>query len=70
MISKRKHSLSLLLALYYNFYGPRFYYKLLCQMAAGEGDKETWLAAVTALNKTYYQVREGTQPVGRYINGT
>jgi alpha 1,2-mannosyltransferase len=70
MISKRQHNQSLLLALYYNFYGPAFYYKLLSQKAAGEGDKETWVAAATALNKTYYQVREGAQPVGRHINGT
>jgi alpha 1,2-mannosyltransferase len=70
LISKRKHGKSLLLALYYNFHGPAFYYKLLSQKAAGEGDKETWIAAATALNNTYYQVREGTQPVGRHLNGT
>lgn len=70
LISKRKHGRSLLLALYYNLHGPAFYYKLLSQKAAGEGDKETWIAAATALNNTYYQVREGAQPVGRHLNGT
>lgn len=70
LVSKRKHGQSLLLALYYNLHGPEFYYKLLSQKAAGEGDKETWIAAATALNQTYYQVREGTQAVGRHLNDT
>jgi alpha 1,2-mannosyltransferase len=42
----------------------------LSQKAAGEGDKETWIAAATALKNKYYQVREGAQPVGRHLNGT
>jgi Mannosyltransferase putative len=39
MYSKPKHELSLLLATYYNYYGPDFYYPLQSQGAPGEGDR-------------------------------
>lgn len=51
-VSKTRHHKSLLLAAYYNFYGPGYYYPLLSQGAMGEGDKETFLAAATALNES------------------
>ena len=59
VISRRKHAETLLLAFYYNIYGPGFFYELLSQHGiGGEGDKETWIAAARALHKPYYQVRE------------
>ncbi|KAI9643884.1 mannosyltransferase [Ciborinia camelliae] len=59
LISRSKHNRTLLLAFYYNLFGPGFYYELLSQNGiGGEGDKETWVAAANALNATYYQVRE------------
>lgn len=57
MINKRKHFHTLLLALYYNIYGPKWYYNMFSQGTAGEGDKETFISAAHALKIPYYQVR-------------
>ncbi|OJK04090.1 hypothetical protein ASPACDRAFT_57427 [Aspergillus aculeatus ATCC 16872] len=65
LVSKRTHLRTLLLAAYYNFYGPSHYYPLLSQGAAGEGDKETFLAAANALDEPFYQVSEPIRAVGR-----
>lgn len=68
MIDKEKHFSTLILSMYYNFYGPDFYYPLLSQGAAGEGDKETFIAAAHKLNLPYYQVNEFNRefgPVGK-----
>lgn len=56
MMLKRTHMKALLLALYYNSYGPSHYYPLLSQGAQGEGDKETFLAATLVTQRPYYQV--------------
>lgn len=68
MIDKEKHFSTLILSMYYNFYGPDFYYPLLTQGAAGEGDKETFIAAAHKLGLPYYQVNEFNRefgPVGK-----
>lgn len=57
-LSKKTHLKTLLLATYYNFWGPTHYWPLLSQGAAGEGDKETFVAAATALGEPFYQVSE------------
>jgi alpha 1,2-mannosyltransferase len=64
LISKRMHHLSLLLATYYNYYGPSHYYALLSQGGPGEGDKETFIAAATALGKSYYATNEQVRAIG------
>ncbi|EMC92633.1 glycosyltransferase family 71 protein, partial [Baudoinia panamericana UAMH 10762] len=51
LYSKRLHEASILLAAYYNYYGPGFYYPLQSQGAPGEGDKETFLWSAIALGK-------------------
>lgn len=66
LVSRKTHLHTLLLATYYNFWGPSYYYPLLSQGAAGEGDKETFLAAATALNKPFYQVRQSIRALGRH----
>lgn len=50
--------------MYYNTYGPDYYYPLLSQGAAGEGDKETFIAAAHKLNLPYYQVQEFNREFG------
>ncbi|KAG2733465.1 hypothetical protein G9P44_002990 [Scheffersomyces stipitis] len=55
LINRTSHLKTLLLALYYNVYGPFYYYPLLTQGSAGEGDKETFIAAATAMQQTYFQ---------------
>ncbi|CAH2351536.1 alpha-1,2-mannosyltransferase Mnn2p [[Candida] railenensis] len=64
LINKKVHAKTLFLSLYYNFYGPDYYYALLSQGAAGEGDKETFIAAAHKLGLKYYQVQEFTREFG------
>ncbi|KAJ5375492.1 Alpha-mannosyltransferase [Penicillium concentricum] len=69
LVSKRSHLRSLLLTTYYNYHGPSHYYPLLSQGAAGEGDKETFVAAATAMHESFYQVSESICALGHGING-
>lgn len=64
MVDKSKHLSSLLLAAYYNIFGPDFYYPILSQGAQGEGDKETFLAGAVVLGKKFYRVAEHVGTVG------
>ena len=64
LLSKRSHGQTLLLAVYYNYYGPSHYYVLQSQGAPGEGDKETFITAATALGNPFYQVSERVRPIG------
>lgn len=64
LISKTKHIRTLLLAAYYNVFGPGYYYPILSQGALGEGDKETFLAAAVVLGNPYYRVRERVGTIG------
>ncbi|CCF59061.1 hypothetical protein KAFR_0G00280 [Kazachstania africana CBS 2517] len=57
LIDKKKHLDTLLLAFYYNFYGPSWYYNMFSLGSSGEGDKETFISAAHALGKPYYQVK-------------
>ncbi|KAE8145528.1 mannosyltransferase putative-domain-containing protein [Aspergillus avenaceus] len=66
LISKKTHYLTLLLAAYYNYYGPSHYFRLLSQGAAGEGDKETFIQAATAVGQPFYAVSERVQALGRH----
>lgn len=59
MINKGKHLKTILLALYYNYNGPSWYYSIFSQRAAGEGDKETFIAAANCFNLPFYQVKTG-----------
>ncbi|KAF7538177.1 hypothetical protein G7054_g3129 [Neopestalotiopsis clavispora] len=70
LYDKSRHSRDLLLALYYNFLGPRFYYPMLSQGAAGEGDKETFLHAAIVLNAPFYDVKSRVTVMGRWLNDT
>jgi len=65
LINKQKHLKTLLLAVYYNIYGPDFYYPLLSQGALGQGDKETFMAAAMVLDLPYYRVKTGVKAIGR-----
>lgn len=66
LISKNIHLSSLLLACYYNIFGPTHYYPLLSQGALGEGDKETFLAAAVVLGLPYYRVKEHVATIGYF----
>lgn len=64
LVSKSKHITTLLLAAYYNVFGPGYYYPILSQGALGEGDKETFLAAAVVLGNSYYRVHERVGTIG------
>lgn len=69
MVNKIEHVDTLLLILYYNIYGPEFYYPMITQGGAGEGDKDTFIAAAYALNKKVYQVKQGMTFIGYHEDG-
>lgn len=54
--NKRMHWHAVLLTVYYNLHGPRFYWPLLTLNGNGQGDKETYLFAAQVLNLPYYFV--------------
>lgn len=66
LINKNKHLGTMLLSLYYNVNGPTWYYPIFTQKAAGEGDKETFIAAATFYNLPYYQVKSSTDVDGYF----
>lgn len=69
-VNKATHLAPLLLATYYNIFGPDYYYPLLSQGAMGQGDKETFLAAAVALNATYYRIKTPAASLGRHDGAT
>lgn len=69
LVSKSRHWRTLLLAAYYNYYGPGYYYPLLCQGGAGCGDKETFLPAAEAVGLPFYAVEARPGPIGHYKHG-
>ncbi|KAH6876598.1 mannosyltransferase putative-domain-containing protein [Thelonectria olida] len=70
VINKGTHLDALLLATYYNLFGPDHYYPLLSQGALGQGDKETFMAAAVALNASHYRVKTPALGLGRYDGKT
>lgn len=66
LINKRTHGKALLLSLFYNYYGPDYFYPLLSQGAPGEGDKETFMAAAHKLGLSYYQVYKSVGVLGYF----
>lgn len=67
MINKKKQSNILFLSLYFNIYGKDYYYPLLTQGGAGEGDKDTYIAAAYALKSPVYLFHSQMEFVG-YCN--
>lgn len=64
LVDKTRQLRTLLLALYYNVFGPNFYYPIMTQGSAGEGDKETFIAAAHVLGEPYYQTEKGMAWLG------
>lgn len=69
MVSKKSHLVTLLLAAYYNYYGPSHYFRLLSQGGPGEGDKETFLQAASAVGEPFYAVSERVAAIGHPKTG-
>ncbi|RLV94486.1 Alpha-12-mannosyltransferase MNN2 [Spathaspora sp. JA1] len=66
LVNKTSHLKTLLLCLYYNVFGPHFYYPLLTQGSAGEGDKETFIAAAHVMNEPWHQTLKQFKWTGYY----
>ena len=64
IINKHTHGKTILLALYYNFYGPNLFYKLFSLGEQGEGDKDTFVAAAVVTRQDYYQVKSFIKTFG------
>jgi len=65
LVDKTRHIKTLLLAAYYNIWGPSWYYALLSQGAIGQGDKNTFETAAVVLNLPYYRVKTPVKSLGR-----
>ncbi|TLD08153.1 hypothetical protein PspLS_11987 [Pyricularia sp. CBS 133598] len=70
MIKRSKHGDDLVMATYYNLWGPDRYYRLLSQGSPGEGDKETFLQAALLLDKPFWDIRTNVGILGRWLNET
>lgn len=68
-VSKSKHIRSLMLATYYNIYGPNLYFNLLMMSGPGEGDKDTYAAAAWVCKEPFYQTSTGPATLGFKENG-
>ncbi|EGW32290.1 type II Golgi membrane protein [Spathaspora passalidarum NRRL Y-27907] len=64
IINKRNHGKTLLLALFYNIYGPDLFYKLFALGEQGEGDKDTFVAAALVSGQPYYQLKSFIKTFG------
>ncbi|KAK6455078.1 Golgi alpha-1,2 mannosyltransferase [Scheffersomyces xylosifermentans] len=64
IVNKKSHGKMLLVALYYNIFGPEFFYKLLGSGELGTGDKDTFITAAAATQSTYYQVKGYIRTLG------
>jgi alpha 1,2-mannosyltransferase len=69
LVNKNRHLKTLLLAAYYNIYGPDWYYPLLSQGALGQGDKCTFETAAIVLGQPWYRVKTIVKAVGRQTSG-
>ncbi|KAJ4373537.1 mannosyltransferase [Didymella sp. IMI 355093] len=69
LLNKAIHRESLLMMVYYNYFGPDYYYPLLCQGSHGAGDKETFVQAAMAVGLPWYQVKTGLAALGYHEDG-
>jgi alpha 1,2-mannosyltransferase len=69
LLDKSRHLKTLLLAAYYNVWGPEWYYPLLSQGAMGQGDKNTFESAAIVLGLPWYRVTTPVKAIGRRSGG-
>ncbi|KAE8412296.1 mannosyltransferase putative-domain-containing protein [Aspergillus pseudocaelatus] len=63
LISKKTHFMSLLLSAYYNYHAS-YFYTMISQGAPGEGDKDTFVLAASALGEKFHTVSEKVADLG------
>ncbi|CCH63116.1 hypothetical protein TBLA_0J01190 [Henningerozyma blattae CBS 6284] len=57
LVDKETHFETLLLSIFFNYFGFAIYYDMFSQAGAGIGDKDTFIAAAHVLGQPYYQVK-------------
>lgn len=62
--SKREHFRSFVLALYYNVYGEKYYWRMMYQGSPGAGDRDTFVPALHVFNEPYHVVERSTWLAG------
>ncbi|SCU94084.1 LAME_0F06040g1_1 [Lachancea meyersii CBS 8951] len=70
LVNKKKHLDTLLMSLYFNYNGPSYYYPLLGQGFAGEGDKDTFVLASRVLHgpDSWHQVKTPVSAMGHWTD--
>lgn len=63
-VRKSTHSAALLLATWFNTYGPNHWHRLATQGSPGEGDKDLWRFAIQAFDLPWYQVEQEIERIG------
>ncbi|KHN94872.1 Alpha-mannosyltransferase [Metarhizium album ARSEF 1941] len=66
--NKKTHWKSLVLAAYYNYFGPDFWYTVFNNGWAGWGDKDAFVVACKAAQQPYYQVPHSIVTI--FLQGT
>ncbi|CDR41143.1 CYFA0S06e02564g1_1 [Cyberlindnera fabianii] len=69
LLRKSDHLKTLLLSLFYNLYGPDFFYPLISQGFDGEGDKDTFVLGAIKGGEKFYQVKSEIQSFGWFDEG-
>ncbi|CAN9167404.1 unnamed protein product [Alternaria alternata] len=69
LLDKKHHAESIPMMVYYNYFGPDYYYPLQSQNGPGQGDKETFSAAAVAVNAPFYGVKTPVSALGNHVNG-
>lgn len=68
LFDKSTHAAPLLLATWYNTWGPEYWHRLANQGSPGEGDKDLWRFSISAYGLPWYQVVERPQRLGYTCN--
>ncbi|CUS21643.1 LAQU0S03e07294g1_1 [Lachancea quebecensis] len=70
LVDKKKHLDSIIMSLYYNYNGKSFYYPILGQGFAGEGDKDTFALASRVMRGpgSFYQVKTPVDTLGHWAD--
>ncbi|SCU80560.1 LADA_0B08284g1_1 [Lachancea dasiensis] len=70
LVDKEKHLDTLIFSLYLNYNGQSFYYPLLGQGFAGQGDKDTFVLASLVLHgkDSWYQVKTPVDALGHWAD--
>ncbi|CAR22176.1 alpha-mannosyltransferase [Lachancea thermotolerans CBS 6340] len=70
LVDKKKHLDSIIMSLYYNYNGKSYYYPILGQGFAGEGDKDTFALASRVMHGpgSFYQVKTPVDTLGHWAD--